>query len=85
MPELITPPRRVSVRAAMRSSSAGSNERAVRVIVTPAGVVKIVSTYGPFWLQVRPGDRRVIRKSDRRLRAVAQTELWSPPKRGATT
>ena len=39
MPELITPPRRSSARAAIRPSSAGSNGAAVRVTRTPSRVV----------------------------------------------
>ena len=39
MPELITPPRRLSASAAIRPSSAGSNGAAVRVIRTPSRVV----------------------------------------------
>ena len=50
MPELITPPRRSSARAAIRPSSAGSNGVAVRVTRTPSRVVmsvRWVSTGGP--------------------------------------
>src|SRR6516162_6377212 len=75
MPELSTPPRRLSTAVAMRDSSAGSNSSAVRVIVTPPGVASVlllsvvVSTVGP--LNSRPGDQAGDTKSDRLFRAVA--------------
>ena len=50
MPELITPPRRSSARAAIRPSSAGSNGAAVRMTRTPSRVVISVrwaSTWAP--------------------------------------
>jgi hypothetical protein len=48
MPELSTPPRRRSTSAAISASRAGSNAPAVRVMVTPAPLVRevVLSTVG---------------------------------------
>jgi hypothetical protein len=51
MPELSTPPRRRSTSAASSVSRAGSNSAAVREMMTPAPVVKVVlSTVGLLYL-----------------------------------
>src|ERR1035437_4009756 len=71
MPELITPPRRSSTRAAIRPSSAGSKGVAVRVTRTPPRVISSLgweSTMAPRFLGPADGGKN---KSGRRSRAVA--------------
>src|ERR1700761_9435905 len=101
MPELSTPPRRRSTSAATRVSSAGSNERAVRVTVTPpltvtdsaAGwpaVLSVVSTVGPLGsgllaIQVWPGKRREKQKRPPYPGRPLRKQKIAPPTGGATT
>src|SRR5580698_10065668 len=55
MPELSTPPRRRSTSAASSVSRAGSNSAAVREMMTPAPVVKVVlSTVGLLYIWSSP-------------------------------